>query len=108
MIMSTTLTWFMMNLSKILKESEDKKKEKSSGFECGFDFQSTKNTPYSSQFFMIAILFIIFDMEISLFIPFMKYQENSTSKLWNMTMIILMLISSTLLEWKMGMIEWSK
>nr|YP_002003295.1 NADH dehydrogenase subunit 3 [Unionicola foili]ACF19643.1 NADH dehydrogenase subunit 3 [Unionicola foili] len=108
MILSMTILIIMLNLKSTFKEKKDNKKEKSSSFECGFNPQSEMNTAFSSQFFMIALLFLIFDMEICLLIPFISNEENNSFKMWSMFLIMMTLIFMTFLEWEMGMIEWSK
>jgi NADH-ubiquinone oxidoreductase chain 3 len=64
-------------IRKFLADKESKKKERSSNFECGFESQSYKNTFISGQFFIISILFIIFDIEITLIIPIMQNDINN-------------------------------
>nr|YP_010990649.1 NADH dehydrogenase subunit 3 [Klapperibrachys cremeri]WOW99080.1 NADH dehydrogenase subunit 3 [Klapperibrachys cremeri] len=104
MIMNA-LFMFTIVLSKKTKMS----REKNSPFECGFSPFSSSRKPFSTHFFLIATLFLIFDIEISIILPM------TTTKMTNMqewmftsttTMMILML--GLIHEWKNGMLEWSK
>lgn len=56
----------------ILKEEKTYQVEASSNFECGFNSQSEKNNIISTQFIIIALLFIIFDVEIAILIPILR------------------------------------
>nr|WRO44825.1 NADH dehydrogenase subunit 3 [Podabrus annulatus] len=85
-------------------------REKSSPFECGFDPKSFPRNPFSLQFFLIAMIFLIFDIEISLIIPMVILLKISS--LFNFSMLImfflLILILGLVHEWNQGSLSWAK
>ncbi len=60
----------MLNVSKILNFLFFKDKEKISEYECGFEpFDSATRQPFDVHFYMVGLLFLIFDVELSLLFP---------------------------------------
>nr|YP_009228858.1 NADH dehydrogenase subunit 3 [Xenoturbella churro]ALS20058.1 NADH dehydrogenase subunit 3 [Xenoturbella churro] len=84
--------------------------EKLSPYECGFTPKSNMRVPFSIRFFYIAILFIMFDLEIALLLPWPLAMNNSlsTTPLLMATSIIIVLTISLLLEWETGALEWAE
>nr|QAY81957.1 NADH dehydrogenase subunit 3 [Mimastra sp. REN-2018] len=85
-------------------------REKSSPFECGFDPKMPARLPFSLHFFLIAIIFLIFDVEITLMLPLILMMNISNAI--NYSMIVLFFILILLLgiyhEWKQGALDWIK
>nr|YP_003667928.1 NADH dehydrogenase subunit 3 [Trioceros melleri]BAJ08093.1 NADH dehydrogenase subunit 3 [Trioceros melleri] len=84
--------------------------EKMSPYECGFDPLGSARLPFSLQFFIIAIFFLVFDLEIALLLP-LPWAINSstpmTTTMW--TMIIITLLTLGLIyEWTQGALDWTK
>nr|YP_009537772.1 NADH dehydrogenase subunit 3 [Ornithodoros coriaceus]AYN59504.1 NADH dehydrogenase subunit 3 [Ornithodoros coriaceus] len=94
-------------LGNTLKKKIFLKKEKFSPFECGFDPFSSSRKPFSLRFFMIAIIFLIFDIEIVILLPFPIFTNLfSTYTILKMMTIIIIILIGLLYEWKNGMIQW--
>jgi NADH-ubiquinone oxidoreductase chain 3 len=56
-------------LNSLIAKKNYIEREKPSPFECGFDPKISSRIPFSLQFYLIAIIFLIFDVEITLIIP---------------------------------------
>nr|QNG56320.1 NADH dehydrogenase subunit 3 [Palaestes scutellaris] len=84
-------------------------REKSSPFECGFDPKSSGRLPFSLQFFLIAVIFLIFDVEITLLFPMIIL--FNISNIMYMFLIFSFFIFILLLglyhEWNQGALSWS-
>nr|YP_007025105.1 NADH dehydrogenase subunit 3 [Gorpis annulatus]AEI53348.1 NADH dehydrogenase subunit 3 [Gorpis annulatus] len=85
-------------------------REKMSPFECGFDPKSSARMPFSLQFFLIAVLFLIFDVEIAIILPMIITLKYSILHNWiiTMNMFLLTLIMGLYHEWNNGVLEWAK
>nr|YP_010242234.1 NADH dehydrogenase subunit 3 [Gymnura altavela]QTJ25341.1 NADH dehydrogenase subunit 3 [Gymnura altavela] len=84
--------------------------EKMSPYECGFDPLGTARLPFSLRFFLIAILFLLFDLEIALLLPLpWGDQLNSplTTSLWAGTILFLLTLG-LIYEWFQGGLEWAE
>nr|ATD83385.1 NADH dehydrogenase subunit 3 [Picumnus cirratus] len=84
--------------------------EKLSPYECGFDPLGSARLPFSIRFFLVAILFLLFDLEIALLLPLpwaTQLQSPSTSLTWTSTIIILLTLG-LIYEWTQGGLEWAE
>nr|YP_010580372.1 NADH dehydrogenase subunit 3 [Lema decempunctata]UZS91163.1 NADH dehydrogenase subunit 3 [Lema decempunctata] len=83
--------------------------EKNSPFECGFDMKSSARTPFSLHFFLISIIFLIFDVEITLLLPLMMIMKMVSLINYLMTsfIIIMILLMGLFHEWIQGALNWS-
>nr|WKU84084.1 NADH dehydrogenase subunit 3 [Parhelophilus rex] len=103
------LSIMVMLLATILSKKSSSDREKSSPFECGFDPISSSRLPFSLKFFLITIIFLIFDVEIALILPMILIINYSNLIMWTTTSLIFILILLLGLyhEWNQGMLNWS-
>nr|YP_001054822.1 NADH dehydrogenase subunit 3 [Olisthops cyanomelas]BAF46851.1 NADH dehydrogenase subunit 3 [Olisthops cyanomelas] len=84
--------------------------EKLSPYECGFDPLGSARLPFSLQFFLIAILFLLFDLEIALLLP-LPWGDQLTSPLLTFTCastVLALLTIGLIYEWTQGGLEWAE
>nr|QGR23961.1 NADH dehydrogenase subunit 3 [Drosophila antonietae] len=103
------ISFIVMILASILSKKTLIDREKSSPFECGFDPKSSSRLPFSLRFFLITIIFLIFDVEIALILPMIIIFKFSNMLIWMLTSIIfiLILLGGLYHEWNQGMLNWS-
>nr|UDP58837.1 NADH dehydrogenase subunit 3 [Jacobiasca formosana]UER93873.1 NADH dehydrogenase subunit 3 [Jacobiasca formosana] len=84
--------------------------QKSTPFECGFNPMSMKRMPFSIHFFLIAVIFLIFDIEIIIIFPLVLIMKFSLILNWLVSsiMFLLILILGLYHEWTNGMLNWAK
>jgi NADH-quinone oxidoreductase subunit A len=81
--------------------------EKTSGYECGSDPFSDAREPFYVKSYLIAILFIIFDVEIVFFFPWIFSLLNiSYFGIYIMYIFLVMLAIGFIYEWKKGSLDW--
>nr|ACA84089.1 NADH dehydrogenase subunit 3 [Pocillopora damicornis] len=82
-------------------------REKVSAYECGFAPFNFLGRPFSIRFFLIGILFLIFDLEISFFFPWcVLYNSTAPFGFWTMIGFFFVLVLGLIYEWVMGGLEW--
>nr|YP_007625478.1 NADH dehydrogenase subunit 3 [Polypterus weeksii]ADG95329.1 NADH dehydrogenase subunit 3 [Polypterus weeksii] len=83
--------------------------EKLSPYECGFDPLGSARLPFSMRFFLVAILFLLFDLEIALLLPlpWSIHLDPTLMLMWAFTIIILLTIG-LIYEWLQGGLEWAE
>nr|YP_010868381.1 NADH dehydrogenase subunit 3 [Caridina pseudogracilirostris]WGU19667.1 NADH dehydrogenase subunit 3 [Caridina pseudogracilirostris] len=116
MLLVTTTTMIVliiatavMLISSILAKKTILDREKSSPFECGFDPKSSARLPFSLRFFLIALIFLIFDVEITLILPLASIMNYTNIKSWIFTGVFFLVILLVGLyhEWNQGALEWA-
>nr|ALQ78826.1 NADH dehydrogenase subunit 3 [Hemipodia simplex] len=93
----------------LLSARSNMDREKLSPFECGFDPKSSARIPFSLRFFLLAVIFLVFDIEIALLIPVplcMKL-HMTLFLLIGASTFLLILIFGLVHEWNEGSLDWS-
>nr|WNH21797.1 NADH dehydrogenase subunit 3 [Nes longus] len=84
--------------------------EKLSPYECGFDPLGSARLPFSMRFFLVAILFLLFDLEIALLLPLPWGDQLPTplgTFFWA-TLVLTLLTLGLIYEWIQGGLEWAE
>nr|YP_009428575.1 NADH dehydrogenase subunit 3 [Helicoverpa assulta]ALF04080.1 NADH dehydrogenase subunit 3 [Helicoverpa assulta]AON77822.1 NADH dehydrogenase subunit 3 [Helicoverpa assulta]AZL93673.1 NADH dehydrogenase subunit 3 [Helicoverpa assulta]AZL93686.1 NADH dehydrogenase subunit 3 [Helicoverpa assulta]UNP54424.1 NADH dehydrogenase subunit 3 [Helicoverpa assulta] len=99
----------MMFLSIIISKKTYMDREKCSPFECGFDPKSSARIPFSLHFFLITVIFLIFDVEIALIFPIIPLFKLVNFFLWTKIsfFFILILLIGLYHEWNQNMLNWT-
>nr|APX39753.1 NADH dehydrogenase subunit 3 [Linaeidea aenea] len=84
-------------------------REKSSPFECGFDPKSSARLPFSLQFFLIAVIFLIFDVELTLLLPMILMFKLTNIFQYSMIFMffLIILLIGLYHEWNQGALNWA-
>nr|AAK50202.1 NADH dehydrogenase subunit 3 [Cyanocitta stelleri] len=104
-ILSLILTMLNFWLAQMNPDSE-----KLSPYECGFDPLGSARLPFSIRFFLVAILFLLFDLEIALLLPLpwaIQLQTPITTLAWT-SILLLLLTLGLVYEWIQGGLEWAE
>nr|YP_009110450.1 NADH dehydrogenase subunit 3 [Clibanarius infraspinatus]CEH27549.1 NADH dehydrogenase subunit 3 [Clibanarius infraspinatus] len=99
----------VMVLAFLLSKKTIMDREKNSPYECGFDPKGSARLPFSLRFFMIAVIFLIFDVEITLILPLPWILGLSSIYSWAFVglFFVLILLFGLYYEWCQGALEWS-
>ena len=78
-----------------------------SAYECGFDPFDDARSTFDVRFYLVAILFIIFDLEVSFLFPWCVVISNlPLFAFWSMFVFLFILTIGFVYEWKKGALEW--
>ncbi len=81
--------------------------EKDSAYECGFEAFDDARGRFDVRFYLVAILFIIFDLEVAFLFPWaVALGEIGVFGFWSMVIFLLILTIGFVYEWKKGGLEW--
>jgi NADH:ubiquinone oxidoreductase subunit 3 (subunit A) len=102
----SVITLALMTIFLTITEKTRGKKDKKTSFECGFESLSEKKITFSTNFIMLIIIFLIFDVEISVLIPFLLINKNNQRHVILISRVFIVALSLlTLKEWKQGSLE---
>nr|YP_007625127.1 NADH dehydrogenase subunit 3 [Hemitragus jemlahicus]ACI24517.1 NADH dehydrogenase subunit 3 [Hemitragus jemlahicus] len=84
--------------------------EKTSPYECGFDPMGSARLPFSMKFFLVAITFLLFDLEIALLLPLpWASQTTNLNTMLTMALLLISLLAVSLAyEWTQKGLEWTE
>jgi NADH-quinone oxidoreductase subunit A len=81
--------------------------EKLSAYECGFNAFDDARMKFDVRFYLVAILFIIFDLEVSFLFPWAAaFRKIGVFGFWSMMAFLGVLTVGFIYEWKKGALEW--
>jgi len=82
-------------------------KEKNSPYECGFEAFEDARMKFDVRYYLVAILFIIFDLEIAFLVPWAVVLDSiSGAAFAAMAIFLFILVVGFIYEWKKGALEW--
>jgi NADH-quinone oxidoreductase subunit A len=81
--------------------------EKNSPYECGFEAFEDSRMKFDVRYYLVAILFIIFDLEIAFLFPWaVVLDQIGMAGFWAMMIFLGVLVVGFIYEWKKGALEW--
>ena len=81
--------------------------EKLSPYECGFEAFEDARMKFDVRYYLVAILFILFDLEIAFLFPWaVVLPDIGAAGFWAMMVFLLILVIGFIYEWKKGALEW--
>jgi NADH-quinone oxidoreductase subunit A len=90
-----------------LTGSQHPDSEKLSPYECGFEAFEDARMKFDVRYYLVAILFILFDLEIAFLFPWaVALREIGTAGFWAMMIFLAILVVGFAYEWKKGALDW--
>ena len=97
----------LLMLSAMIVAVRNPDSEKTSAYECGFNSFDDARMKFDVRFYLVAILFIIFDLEVAFLFPWAAgFQYVGVLGFWPMMGFISILTVGFIYEWKKGALEW--
>lgn len=91
-----------------VREKSIKENEKITPFECGFSPLKKARRPFSIRFFIVTLIFLIFDIEIAILLPIRILAKIGNNPIFtSMSFIIVIILTAGLIhEWNQGALNW--
>ena len=82
-------------------------RQKTSAFECGFEEFDNARKRFDVRFYLVAILFVVFDLEVAFLFPWaVVFHEIGWLGFWSMMSFLAILTVGFIYEWRKGALEW--
>lgn len=96
-----------MIIGSLLVGKQNPDPEKNSAYECGFDAFQDAHTKFDVRFYLVCLLFIIFDLEIAFLFPWaITLGDIGLFGFWSMMCFLGVLTVGFIYEWKKGALDW--
>lgn len=97
----------VMIAGSLLLGKQNPDSEKLSAYECGFDAFTDARNKFDVRFYLVCLLFIIFDLEIAFLFPWaISLKEIGVFGFWSMMVFLGILIVGFIYEWNKGALDW--
>ena len=97
----------LLILSAVVLAIRNPDPEKVSAYECGFNAFDDSRMKFEVRFYLVSILFIIFDLEVAFLFPWaVAFGEVSMVGFWSMMVFLAVLTIGFAYEWKKGALDW--
>ncbi|MCB9991384.1 MAG: NADH-quinone oxidoreductase subunit A [Rhodospirillales bacterium] len=97
----------MMVVASLIVGKQKPDPDKLAAYECGFDAFADARSKFDVRFYLVAILFIIFDLEIAFLFPWaVALGDIGMFGFWSMVVFLGILTIGFIYEWKKGALEW--
>ena len=98
---------FAMVAGSLLAARQKPYPEKLSAYECGFEAFDDARRRFDVRYYLVAILFIIFDLEVAFLFPWaVAFKDVGAFGFWSMLIFLAVLTIGFIYEWKKGALEW--
>nr|WCH57979.1 NADH dehydrogenase subunit 3 [Calliblepharis sp.] len=106
-LITSILISFIIFLLSYLFIPQKSDQEKISAYECGFNPFDDARSTFDIRFYLVAILFLIFDLEISFLFPWsLALRDLGILGFWSMVLFLIILTLGFVYEWYKGALEW--
>ena len=97
----------IMVLASLILARQKPDAEKLSAYECGFEPFEDARIKFDVRFYLVAILFIIFDLEVAFLFPWaVALGDIGVFGFWSMVIFLVILTVGFVYEWRKGALEW--
>ena len=106
LVMGVSMMLIGLGLGKLMGHARPDQ-NKQSPYECGFEQFEDSRIKFDVRYYLVAILFIIFDLEIAFLFPWaVALDEIGMVGFWSMMIFLAVLVVGFIFEWRKGALEW--